>query len=117
MGNCSNVKSRPTNTNRPISKKQNSLLESNSSSKGMKYQQGDYEEAIETFEQVINSFREGLLVLNSEQDEILFINQSAENIFNGGLVFAMQKPKITINHFRTERKFKLVDFEDLKAQP
>ena len=60
----------------------------------------------------MHSFREGLLILNSEQDEILFINQSAENIFNGGLMFE-NKPKITINHFRTERKFKLVDFEDL----
>ena len=59
-----------------------------------------------------HSFREGLLILNSEQDEILFINQSAENIFNGGLMFE-NKPRITINHFRTERKFKLVDFEDL----
>ena len=60
----------------------------------------------------MHSFREGLLILNSDQDEILFINQSAENIFNGGLMFE-NKPKITINHFRTERKFKLVDFEDL----
>ena len=92
MGNCSNVKSRSTNTNRPVSRKQKTLLESNSSSKENYYQQGDYEEAIETFEQVINSFREGLLVLNSEQDEILFINQAAERIFNGGLVFALQTP-------------------------
>ena len=85
------------------------------SNREKKNQQGDYEEAIEAFQQVMNSFREGLLILNREQDEILFINQSAENIFNGGLMFE-NKPRITINHFRTERKFKLVDFEDLRAQ-
>ena len=42
MGNCGNVKGRPTDNNRPISRKQKYLLDSNSSSGVLENQQSDY---------------------------------------------------------------------------
>ena len=60
---------------------------------------------------MIHSFREGLFIMNDKQDEIHYINSSAENIFNGGMMLESTS-KVTAHHYQSDKKFKLVDFED-----
>ena len=52
--------------------------------------------------------------MSDQQDEILYINSSAENIFHGGMLF-QKSSKVTVRQYQTEKKFKLVDFEDHQA--
>ena len=51
------------------------------------------------------------MILSSDQAEIKYINKAAENIFNGGMMLESTS-KVTVHQYQTEKKFKLVDFED-----